>query len=59
MKKKPPSEADDNQAAFERLRELGIDKSMSPDQLKNTLKQLVSNQVISDFKLKKEKGGHD
>lgn|GEM_PF-3158674 len=55
MKKRTHSDEDHNLEAFEKLTELGLDKSMSPDQLKDALRQLVNRKVIADFKVKKEK----
>jgi DNA-binding Lrp family transcriptional regulator len=54
---KPKHNADhDNEKELQLLQEkLGITKNISPDQLKNALKNLVNDKVISDFKIKHEK----
>jgi hypothetical protein len=55
VKSKKDDQAD-NEKELRLLQErLGIDKTISPDQLQSALKQLVSKQVIADYKIKKEK----
>jgi hypothetical protein len=54
--KSKKDESADNEKELRLLQErLGIDKSISPDELKVALKQLVSKRVIADYKIKKEK----
>jgi hypothetical protein len=54
--KKHSGSDDNNEKELAQLKEvLGIDPTLSPDRLKNELKQLVERKVISNYKINKEK----
>jgi hypothetical protein len=54
--KKHTGPDDNNEKELAQLKEaLGIDPTLSPDRLKNELKQLVERKVISNYKINKEK----
>jgi hypothetical protein len=55
LKAKKDADADNEKELRFLQEKLGIDKSISPDQLQGALKQLVSKKVIADYKIKKEK----
>jgi hypothetical protein len=53
LKKKTDAEYDKEYALLKER--LGLDKDVSPDELRNALKGLVNEKVIADYKIKNEK----
>ncbi len=53
MKKKTDAEYDKEYALLKER--LGLDKDISPDELRSALKGLVSDKKIADYKIKNEK----
>lgn len=53
MKKKTDADYDKEYALLKQR--LGLDKDVSPDELRTALKGLVNDKVIADYKIKSEK----
>lgn len=53
MKKKSDADYEKEYALLKQR--LGLDKEVSPDQLRSALRDMVNHKVITDYKIKNEK----